>query len=95
MKWVLITYDVCTINNEGKRRLRAIARLCESYGLRVQNSVFELQISNKDLLVLRDMLVNAMNQKEDSIRIYILGTTPQVEHFGIKESTDLQQPLII
>ena len=38
---VLITYDVCTEDAAGRKRLRRIARECQNYGQRVQNSVFE------------------------------------------------------
>ena len=38
---VLVTYDVNTEGAEGKRRLRHVAKICESCGQRVQHSVFE------------------------------------------------------
>ena len=38
---VLITYDVSTETEGGKRRLRKVAKKCQDYGQRVQNSVFE------------------------------------------------------
>lgn len=38
---LLITYDVNTENEAGKKRLRKVAKQCENYGRRVQNSVFE------------------------------------------------------
>ena len=38
---VLITYDVNTETEAGKRRLRKVAKKCQDYGQRVQNSVFE------------------------------------------------------
>ena len=38
---VLITYDVNTESDAGKRRLRKVAKQCVNYGQRVQNSVFE------------------------------------------------------
>jgi CRISPR-associated protein Cas2 len=38
---VLVSYDVSTRDDAGRRRLRRVARLCEDHGQRVQNSVFE------------------------------------------------------
>ena len=38
---VLITYDVSTVDADGKRRLRQVAKRCVVHGQRVQNSVFE------------------------------------------------------
>ena len=36
---VLITYDVNTETASGKKRLRKVAKECQNYGQRVQNSV--------------------------------------------------------
>lgn len=41
---MLVTYDVNTSSSAGQKRLRKVAKLCERYGLRVQNSVFELLV---------------------------------------------------
>lgn len=38
---ILITYDVNTVDAEGRRRLRQVAKTCVAHGQRVQNSVFE------------------------------------------------------
>ncbi|WP_367340986.1 CRISPR-associated endonuclease Cas2, partial [Aminivibrio sp.] len=38
---VLITYDVNTASEGGAKRLRHVAKICQNYGQRVQNSVFE------------------------------------------------------
>lgn len=44
---VLITYDVNTETASGKKRLRKVAKECQNYGQRVQNSVFALWIMQK------------------------------------------------
>lgn len=38
---LVVTYDVDTTDFAGARRLRRVARLCERYGSRVQNSVLK------------------------------------------------------
>lgn len=38
---VIVSYDVSTTTKDGRRRLRKVARICEDFGQRVQNSVFE------------------------------------------------------
>ena len=43
---VLITYDVKTESEGGPKRLRKIAKACENYGQRVQNSVFYYNFSS-------------------------------------------------
>lgn len=42
---VLITYDVNTQDSSGKKRLRSVAKRCEKYGQRVQNSVLSVPCS--------------------------------------------------
>jgi CRISPR-associated protein Cas2 len=37
----LVSYDVSTHDDAGKRKLHRVAPLCEDYGQRVQNSLFE------------------------------------------------------
>ena len=41
MMLVVVTYDVSTESEAGRKRLRRVARLCEDCGQRVQKSVFE------------------------------------------------------
>ena len=53
---VLVTYDVSTVKAEGRRRLRRVAKTCENYGQRVQNSVFECLVDPADWTVLRAKL---------------------------------------
>jgi len=66
MKYIL-AYDIS--NNQRRRR---VTKLMESYGYRVQESVFEAFLSKADLKELRERLTNEINAKEDSIRIYAL-----------------------
>ena len=93
---VLITYDVNTENAAGKKRLRKIAKACENYGQRVQNSVFECLIDPAQLKHLQARLETLMDKDKDSLRYYYLGDNwkPRVEHIGAKASLDLEGPLI-
>ena len=70
---VLITYDVDTISETGQRRLRKVAKLCQDYGQRVQNSVFECRLSETQFVVLKNKLESIMNHDLDNIRFYFLG----------------------
>jgi CRISPR-associated protein Cas2 len=55
---VLVSYDVSTRDDAGRRRLRRVARLCEDHGQRVQNSVFECVVDSAQWVVLRASLVS-------------------------------------
>ena len=94
---VLITYDVSTETREGRKRLRRVAKICENYGQRVQNSVFECLVEPQQWTVLRRKLVKEANLKEDSLRFYFLGKNwkRRVEHVGAKETYDPEGPLIL
>lgn len=94
---VLITYDVSTEDPEGARRLRRVARACENYGQRVQNSVFECLVDPAKFAELRFRLIERIDQERDSLRFYFLGANwkRRVEHVGAKPTYDPEGPLIV
>lgn len=95
--YILITYDVQTETSEGQRRLRKVARLCQDYGQRVQNSVFECVLTEVQLAQLKDKLLSVMDTQNDSIRIYFLNKNENRKVFtlGKDESVDVEGTLII
>ena len=80
----LITYDITS-----PRRLSKVAKACENYGIRVQDSVFECNCNTAKLKELKLKLSQVINMAEDSVRFYkinktedcldILGKTEKVE----------------
>jgi CRISPR-associated protein Cas2 len=94
---VIITYDVSTIDAAGRKRLRKVSKLCQDYGLRVQNSVFECVVDSTQLRQLKYKLVEIINEERDSLRIYRLGDNykAKIEHIGTKESLDVEGSLFI
>ena len=74
---VVIAYDVDTTNADGAKRLRKVARLCEQYGIRVQNSVFEVLVDAAQMATLKAKLAKVFRPETDSIRIYRLGNSYQ------------------
>ena len=94
---VLITYDVDTISISGKKRLRNVAKSCQDYGQRVQNSVFECVLNEAQFLLLRSKLESIIDLNLDSIRFYFLGNNwkRRVEYLGKKTSFDMSDELII
>ncbi|MGN1132163.1 MAG: CRISPR-associated endonuclease Cas2 [Ruminococcus sp.] len=93
---VLITYDVRTDTADGKKRLRKVAKECCNYGQRVQNSVFECVMDAAKCRLVKDKLLKLIDENEDSIRFYYLGNNykTKVEHFGTKESLDMEGVLM-
>jgi len=92
---VLITYDVNTETDSGKRRLRKVAKQCVNYGTRVQNSVFECILDNAQCLQLKAVLSDMIDEKVDSIRFYYLGNNhkTKVEHIGVDRGKDIEAPI--
>ena len=93
---VLVTYDVSTDTNAGRRRLRQVAKACRDFGQRVQYSVFECEISPAQWTELRARLVAIVDKDKDSLRFYLLGSNwrRRVEHVGAKPAIDFAGPLI-
>ena len=94
---VLITYDVCTTDAAGRKRLRKIAKECVNYGQRVQNSVFECILDAAQCRQLQHKLLELMDKQQDSLRFYYLGNKYQtkVEHFGARQGYEAEGVLIV
>jgi len=94
---VLITYDVNTETEAGKKRLHKVAKQCQNYGQRVQNSVFECILDPALLKQVQNKLEKIIDIEKDSIRYYYLGDEwrHRVEHIGAKASINLEGTLIV
>ena len=92
---VLITYDVNTESSAGK--LRKVAKQCENYGRRVQNSVFECILDQTQCIMLKAALSDIIDERVDSLRFYYLGNKYQtkVEHIGVDRGIPVDKPLIL
>lgn len=94
---VLVTYDVCTEGADGRRRLRKVAKQCQNYGQRVQNSVFECLVDPVQFAQLKKNLERIIEPEEDSLRYYFLGKNwkNRIEHVGAKPTYDPEGILTI
>ncbi|MBT8037164.1 MAG: CRISPR-associated endonuclease Cas2 [Verrucomicrobiae bacterium] len=95
--YLLIAYDVSTIDQAGRRRLRRIAKTCLDYGQRVQNSVFECLCDPSQFVEFKGKLLSIMDSEYDSVRIYHLGKNweRKVEHYGKNDDYNINKPLIL
>ncbi len=94
---ILVAYDVSTLTKAGTRRLRRVAKVCESTGQRVQNSVFECQVNQMQYEELERRLLAEIDLNEDCLRLYRL-TEPvenRVKQYGTYRSIDFGGPLVI
>ncbi|WP_141903225.1 CRISPR-associated endonuclease Cas2 [Lysinibacillus sp. Y5S-8] len=94
---VLVTYDVVTKTAAGQKRLRKVAKTCENYGLRVQNSVFECVVDATQFKQLQLELQAIIDVDLDSLRFYQLGNNykSKVMHIGAKETFNVEDTIIL
>ncbi len=62
--FVILVYDA------NEKRVQKFHKICKKYLTWVQNSVFEEEISEANLRILKDELKDIMEENEDSILIY-------------------------
>lgn len=94
---IIVTYDVSTETAAGRKRLRRVAKVCESTGQRVQKSVFECRVNLMQYEELERRLLAEIDEKEDNLRLYRL-TEPvdlHVKEYGNFRAVNFDAPLIV
>ncbi len=66
MKWV-IAYDICD-----PRRLQRVAKVLKDYGVRVQKSVFEAELSAREQAKVASRLRREIDPDLDGVKFYPL-----------------------
>lgn len=61
----IVMYDIAS-----ERRLYRVERICEDYGIRIQQSVFECDLSEKDFSDMWQELNDAIDEREDRVTCY-------------------------
>ena len=94
---ILVTYDVNTETEEGRKRLKKVAKMCLNYGQRVQNSVFECLLDASQFVYFKAKMEELIDKETDSLRFYNLGNRYQrkVEHIGVLPSFSQDEVLLI
>ena len=95
--YILVTYDVDTTAKSGQRRLRRVAKACLDYGQRVQNSVFECELTDVQFCILKERINEIIDHSLDSIRFYHLNRSEnrRVEVMGVETAFDVNDAIII
>ena len=94
---LLACYDVQTAEPKGRIRLRRMAKACEAYGQRVQNSVFELTVTHADYQRFLTRALKIIEPSEDSLRIYVLSNNREqvVQVYGVDRWQDFESCLLV
>ena len=87
--FLLCYYDIA----DSPEILRKVAQICKNYGVRVQKSVFELDVSMADLIKMQAELQTVINKDCDSVRFYRLGKNfrDHVQILGMREIVELSK----
>ncbi len=87
--FAIVTYDIDL--ESGAKRLRRVAKVCESYGYRVQKSVFEMELDPAQLAHLVDELKKIVDLEKDSVRIYKCGKSMKnnIEVIGARQKIEV------
>ena len=94
---IIVTYDVSTETAAGRRRLRRVAKVCESMGQRVQKSVFECQVNDIQYEALERALLAEIDEQQDNLRFYRITESAhlRVKQYGVFRAVDFEGPLVI
>lgn len=95
--YILVAYDVDTTTLAGARRLRKVAQACVDYGQRVQNSVFECEVTEAQYCVLKERIRNLIEESKDSVRFYFLNKNEnrRIERLGVEMAYNVKDALVV
>lgn len=88
--YILVIYDI--VNN---RRRVTFAKKMNGYGFRVQKSAFEAMISDGMYRKLIDEIPTLIDKSEDSVRVYKIRGTGEVNLFGLNQKIENEEVIII
>lgn len=93
---VIVSYDVSTETAAGRKRLRRVARVCESMGQRVQKSVFECRVDLAQMESLERRLLGIIDEQSDCLRLYRMADSRgcEVREHGRFRAIDFDGPLV-
>jgi len=90
----LVAYDISdTQTRSGHSRLTKVAKVCAGYGVRVQRSVYECDLSETARVRMVAAILQVINQRADSVRIYRVSEDAEV--FGVALELGLDDLLLI
>ncbi|SHH08602.1 CRISPR-associated protein, Cas2 family [Thermosyntropha lipolytica DSM 11003] len=87
---VILIYDISTDDEKGKRRLVKIMKTCRKYLVHVQKSVFEGDITEGQMLLLKKEILAVINKQQDFVIIYSL---PDGNKLSRDILTDTRDPM--
>lgn len=88
--YILVIYDIVS----NKRRV-AFAKKMNGYGFRVQKSAFEAMISDQLYRKLLAEIPKCIDKATDTVRVYKIRGSGEVSLFGISETIENEEVIIL
>lgn len=86
---LLVTYDI-----SDEKRLRRVFKIMKGFGLHIQLSVFECELSQREQAMMEAELNKEINHKEDQVLIVDLGPAHQRDAGQIRSLGRPYGPLV-
>ena len=68
--YVILMYDVDLSEKEGQKVLRRVFKICKKYLVHIQNSVFEGELLNSQVMKLKMELDKEIRKDKDSVLLF-------------------------
>lgn len=68
--YVILVYDIDLQEKEGQRVLRNVFKICKKYLVHIQNSVFEGELLESQMLKLKSELSSFVRNDKDSVIVF-------------------------
>ena len=68
--YVILVYDIDLEEKEGQRVLRNVFKICKKYLVHIQNSVFEGELLESQMLKLKAELNKYVRENKDSVIVF-------------------------
>ena len=81
--YVIMVYDISTLDKEGNKRLARIVKECRQYLHHTQKSVFEGEISEARLMELKHKIGKIIDRNRDYVVIYKLPNRKSLDRENI------------
>jgi CRISPR-associated protein Cas2 len=89
---MIVAYDIAE-----PRRLNKVAEVIKDYGIRVQKSIFEVDVSDKSFIEMKARIEDIINPSEDGVKYVPLceKCAASVEIIGQGVFTDLEEDYFV
>ncbi|WP_281951887.1 CRISPR-associated endonuclease Cas2 [Nitrosophilus kaiyonis] len=86
--YIILVYDICTIEKEGQKRLNKVMKLCRQYLHHTQKSVFEGELSEAKFIKLQNSIKNIIDFNNDYVIFYRIDNKNNVKKYNLGISFD-------